>query len=264
MKFALIDNIRTEAAKGGKGICPICGSELIAKCGSLKINHWAHKAIRNCDPWWENETEWHRQWKSNFPDKWQEVIMHDEQTREKHIADVRTDHGLVIEFQHSAIKPQERIDREKFYKNIVWIVDGTRLGRDYPRFLKGKTDLRGTQRKEFFLVDFPDECFPKTWAESVVPVIFDFKGIGSTDDPADPKNYLYCLYPKLGRRPAILEMLDRASFIKMALNGDWLIRLHNLMNPIKPAPSKQVRVTIKRRESPFVLEQGRWKRRRRL
>lgn len=88
MKFALIAIIRTEATKGGKGICPICGPELIAKCGSLKINHWAHKAIRNCDPWWENETEWHRQWKSNFPDKWQEVIIHDEQTSEKHIADV--------------------------------------------------------------------------------------------------------------------------------------------------------------------------------
>src|SRR5690606_25534374 len=102
MKFALVHNIRTEATKRSKGTCPSCGAELIAKCGTLKIHHWAHKAIRNCDPWWENETEWHRLWKSYFPEKWQEVIMYDEETREKHIADVRTDHGLVIEFQHSA------------------------------------------------------------------------------------------------------------------------------------------------------------------
>ena len=66
MKFALIDNIRTEAAKGAKGICPSCGSDLIAKCGDIKVNHWAHKGIRSCDPWSENETEWHREWKGNF------------------------------------------------------------------------------------------------------------------------------------------------------------------------------------------------------
>jgi competence protein CoiA len=264
MKFALIDNIRTEAITGGKGICPICGSELIAKCGSLKINHWAHKAIRNCDAWWENETEWHRQWKSNFPDTWQEVIMHDEQTKEKHIADVRTDHGLVVEFQHSAIKPQERIARERFYKNIVWIADGTRLERDYPRFLKGKNDLRRTRTQGFFLVDFPDECFPKAWIESVAPVVFDFKGAGLIDDNNDPRNCLYCLYPKRDGRPAILELIDRASFIKLVLNGDWSVRVRNLMNPPMAGPTQQVRVIIRRRESPFVLERGRWKRRRRF
>jgi uncharacterized coiled-coil protein SlyX len=33
MKFALVNNIKTEATKGAKGICPNCGYELIAKCG---------------------------------------------------------------------------------------------------------------------------------------------------------------------------------------------------------------------------------------
>lgn len=264
MKFALINNSRTEASKGAKGICPICGSDLIAKCGSLKMHHWAHRAIRNCDPWWENETEWHREWKSNFPDKSQEVIMHDEQTGEKHIADVRTEHGLVIEFQHSAIKPQERIAREKFYKNMVWIVDGTRLSRDYPRFLKGKKDYRGTQRSEFFLVDFPDECFPKSWTESFVPVIFDFRGLASIDDPNDLRNFLFCLYPARGTMYSILEKLDRESFLKSIQSGEWITKVAHLMNPPKPAPAQQVRVMIRRRESPFVLERGRWKKRRRF
>ena len=83
MKFALVDGNKTEATKGAKGICPICGSELIAKCGEVKINHWAHKGIRNCDPWWENETEWHRSWKNNFPAEWQEIVLPDEQTARK-------------------------------------------------------------------------------------------------------------------------------------------------------------------------------------
>ena len=136
MKYALINNIRTEAAKGAKGICPVCGSDVIAKCGDVKLHHWAHKGIRNCDPWWENETEWHRAWKDNFNPDWQEKILRDAPSGEKHIADLRTSHGLVIEFQHSHIDPQERAKREDFYKYMIWVVDGTRLKRDYPRFLK--------------------------------------------------------------------------------------------------------------------------------
>ena len=83
MKFALIDNTKTEATKGAKGIHPGCSSELIAKCGEVKVDHWAHKGTRNCDPWWENETEWHRSWKNNFSSEWQEIILADEITGEK-------------------------------------------------------------------------------------------------------------------------------------------------------------------------------------
>jgi len=49
MKFAVFNNNKIEASKGAKGYCPSCGSELIAKCGNVKINHWAHKGNRNCD-----------------------------------------------------------------------------------------------------------------------------------------------------------------------------------------------------------------------
>ncbi|SHN90340.1 hypothetical protein BHECKSOX_531 [Bathymodiolus heckerae thiotrophic gill symbiont] len=60
MKFALIDGIKKEANKGATGLCQFCSSDLIAKCGDIKIHHWAHKSKRNCDIWRENETEWHR------------------------------------------------------------------------------------------------------------------------------------------------------------------------------------------------------------
>src|SRR5699024_9609155 len=146
MKYAIVDGIKTEAAKGLKGICPGCGSELIPKCGKRRINHWAHKGTRNCDHWWETETEWHRVWKNNYPNEWQEVTFRDERTDEKHIADVRTVHNLVIEFQHSHIDPKERITREAFYKNMVLIVDGIRLKRDYPRFLKGTKNFKRTKQ----------------------------------------------------------------------------------------------------------------------
>ena len=60
MKFAIVNGTKCEAIKRVKGFCLRCGSELIAKCGEVRINHWAHKGTRNCDPWWENETNWHR------------------------------------------------------------------------------------------------------------------------------------------------------------------------------------------------------------
>lgn len=116
MEFGLINGNRAKAVKGYKGTCAHCGAELIAKCGERKIHHWAHKANRNGDPWWESETEWHRRWKDNYSEDWREFQLRDEATNEEHIADVRTNHGLVIEFQHSNINPNERIAREKFYK----------------------------------------------------------------------------------------------------------------------------------------------------
>jgi len=47
---------------------------MVAKCGEVRIWHWAPHRSRLCDPWWENETEWHRNWKEQFPVNWQEVV----------------------------------------------------------------------------------------------------------------------------------------------------------------------------------------------
>ena len=90
MKYALVDNQKVEATKGAKGICCFCHQPVIAKCGNDRIKHWAHKNLSHCDKWWENETEWHRNWKGLFPKEWQEVAATDEKTGEKHIADIMT------------------------------------------------------------------------------------------------------------------------------------------------------------------------------
>ncbi len=232
MKFALVNQEKVEAAKGLVGICPNCGSELIAKCGEIKINHWAHKRSRNCDPWWENETEWHRAWKSNFPPKWQEIIKTDELSGEKHIADVCTSHGLVVEFQHSYIKPEERRSREAFYKNMVWVVNGTRLKRDFPRFLKEKESFFEIQ-KGIYQVNFPEECFPVSWLNSSVPVIFDFLGNNTIiRGKEDIKNNLYCIFPvELGSRVVIAE-ISRRAFITKVVEGKWIERSNEFIDKL--------------------------------
>ena len=108
---------------------------MIAKCGDQRVWHWAHRGVRVCDPWWEPETEWHRAWKNEFPADWQEAI-HFAQTGEKHVADVKTQSGMVIEFQHSFLKTEERMSREAFYRKMVWVVDGRRRKRDAAQLSK--------------------------------------------------------------------------------------------------------------------------------
>lgn len=136
MKFALINSEKCEATKGAKGLCRCFGSELIAKCGENRVHYWAHKVDLNCDPWWENETDWHHSWKNNFPEKWQEVIYMDEVSGEKLIADIKTDSHWVLEIQHSPIKPEERRSRNAFYSKLVWVIDGKKSKRDKPKFCK--------------------------------------------------------------------------------------------------------------------------------
>src|SRR5712671_2207782 len=141
MRYALAGGQRVEAYAGGRGMCRRCNGEVIARCGTRRVAHWAHRGMRDCDTWAEKETDCHRAWKNNFPAECQEFIQHDGQSGERHIADVRTPHGLVIEFQHSHLKPLERTARERFYGNMVWVVDGTHLQRDYPRFYRRKDDF---------------------------------------------------------------------------------------------------------------------------
>lgn len=123
MQFALVNGQRREAQRGAAGTCPDCGSAMVAKCGPRVIHHWAHASRRNCDPWWENETDWHREWKNCFPEECREVS-HAAPDGEIHRADIKTPTGIVIEVQHSTMTDDERESRESFYRNLVWILDG--------------------------------------------------------------------------------------------------------------------------------------------
>ena len=124
MQYALVNGERREAFVGGQGTCPICDAPTVSKCGPRVLHHWAHARRRNCDPWWENETEWHRAWKNLFPMECREVS-YTASDGEVHRADIVTSTGIAIEFQHSSMTDAERASREGFYKNLVWVIDGT-------------------------------------------------------------------------------------------------------------------------------------------
>jgi hypothetical protein len=176
MKFSIVEGTRQEAKPNLYGICPACNQPTVAKCGAIKMWHWAHKVRRTCDVWWENETEWHRKWKGRFPESWQEIV-HKAENGERHIADVKTDQGWVIEFQNSYLKPEERNSRDTFYKKLVWVVNGLRRARDSKQFLNAIN--RGVpigQNSHVRKVSSHECAVLQEWGGCESPVLFDFGG----------------------------------------------------------------------------------------
>lgn len=126
MELALVDGDRRPAFKGGRGTCAYCDAPMVAKCGPRILHHWAHAVRQGCDPWWENETRWHRRWKSAFPEDCRERL-HIAPDGKHHRADVVTVTGIVVEIQNSPMSDAERQSREAFYGNMIWIVNGERF-----------------------------------------------------------------------------------------------------------------------------------------
>lgn len=257
MKFALVAGCRVEAFPQGRASCQHCNGEVIAKCGLHRIWHWAHNGARDCDSWADGETEWHRTWKDKFPAECQEVLLRDQQSGERHVADVRTDHGLVLEFQHSPIAPEERTARERFYGNMLWVVDGSRLKRDYPRFLKG-IDGRRPIVAGHFLLAFPEECFPKTWLESTVPVIFDFRGMDVGTSAEQLRDLLWCLLPGRAEGNAVVIGMSPEQFVSVAPSRPQVLQvketLANISQVLRELRAQQqyrpLMPTLPRRPSP--------------
>ena len=182
-------------------------------------------------------------WKNYFPESWQEIIKYDEKTGEKHIADVCTDKGFTLEFQHSTIKPEKRKSREAFYKNMNWVVDCTRCKRDFARFEKNidrdytikvlapisNPNQNNIQVGNIIEIRDAEDFFPKNWLDSDVPVVFDFKGLNQLDN-SDIRNSVFCLLPmKYGSTRYAIQILI-SYFILCSRTGEWGSFVENRTN----------------------------------
>lgn len=153
MIYAIRDGQKALPEPGARAQCPACGGDVLAKCGSIKVWHYSHIAA-DCDPWSEPETEWHLRWKGRFPPECREVVIGN------HRADVRTENGVVIEFQHSSISAEEIVEREEFYGNkMIWVVDASRFAQNFEIF--GSEKFFTWKRKQ------------KKWLHSRRPIFFD-------------------------------------------------------------------------------------------
>jgi hypothetical protein len=220
MKYALVDRELRPALRSLQGECLICGAPVMPKCGQFRAAHWAYLSGDGVDHRWEPETAWHRDWKGYFPEEWQEVIHH-ASNGERHFADVKTAHGLVIEFQNSPISEEERRSREEFYRRMWWVVNGQRLEGDRPRFFAALR--RGSIRSlNPLTLSVPaDNCLLlRKWADSRVPVFFDFCEI---EEPSDMFRFgarvLWASHPRRPNGRALLIPVYRENFVKAAING---------------------------------------------
>lgn len=217
MQFAYVDGRRHPAEPGLRGECPGCKAEVIPKCGQVRVPHWAHRGSRHCDPWWEPETAWHRAWKSEFSEAYQEQPVR-ASDGELHIADVRhPETGLVIEFQHSAISEAEVASREAFWQPMVWVVDGLRLKRTEEKFYNGLTF-----DKQVSALKIPSwsGAIPAVWKNRRAPVILDF-GADSRFPLLGHDNTvhrLWCIYSDFPGYSVVLPV-GRAEFLLAAREG---------------------------------------------
>lgn len=97
--------------------------------------------------------------------------MFDERLTECHIADVKTAADLVIEFQRSTIDPEEVLARERFYQQMIWVIDGSRNEFDRVNF-----NIMRTRVSSDGLVDFTWHGRSKLFHRwhSAKPVFIDF------------------------------------------------------------------------------------------
>ena len=216
MKWAEKDNKRIIPNPFKKDvICPLCKSEVIAKCGKIKVWHWAHKNNEDCDNWGGRETKWHLDWKDNFPIENQEVIIGE------HRADVKIK-DVVIEFQNTSISLDNIKEREKFYGNMKWILNGTVFAQNL--ILRDKNSYKSFRWK------WP----PKTWLNTNCPIYIDMQPlvsewieyINTKEDRVFTDNgYIDHTEKKIFLRKQIIKYADKLFLIKKVHNllpcGGW-------------------------------------------
>lgn len=220
MKYAVVEEERREAQRGLAGKCPVCDDAVIPKCGLHRVPHWAHRETRSCDHWWEPETARHRTWKNHFPKEWQERI-HQSQNGEKHIADVKTDSGVVLEFQNSYLRSEERESRENFYSKMVWVVNARKRERDRVQFFASlDAGIVVANEPRIVLVPWKKGALLRDWGGNRVPVYFDFGDSEPGDTPRFERSTLLRLNPCGPHGMAYLVPVSKTEFLRVHLEGE--------------------------------------------
>ena len=211
MHFALLNGVRVEPEKGLDGaVCPICKQPVRARCGEVRVKHWAHKSVIDCDSWKEPETTWHREWKNLFGDL-QEQMHEKDGTR--HMADVKTQDGTIVEFRHGPIDLNGKRTREAFFgEPMFWVVDcaaeqkKNRFNFNFGNAVKASVPC---DDREIFMVDHPACVFPRSWIECKRFVFFDFG-----------ESQLWCLFPRNDKyRHGVFTCISKDDFVAAVKDG---------------------------------------------
>ena len=109
----------------------------------------------------------------------------DDKTQEKHIADIKTPGGFVVEVQHSPIAAHEVLSRERYYKNMIWIVDARHLdGWSYVRLAH---DLASCSPMIYQVKWWGTSRLLEKWSNSGVQLYFDVMNSATEHEGDDGK-----------------------------------------------------------------------------
>lgn len=241
MEWALKDGLKVKAKPEEKGNCPICNEKLIAKCGEIKIWHWSHKNNNDCDTWSEPESKWHIDWKNEFPIENQEVLIN--KNNILHIADIKINNNI-IELQNSSLSYEEIQEREQFYENMIWILNGENLFgglelrekwiEEKQKDLNGKESIKSNRKIITFRLRSP----AKSWWFAKKPIYVHLIGnMGRKKESYYDgiATYSYKRYQQQWRGDKLFlvkkiynkipcggwgEIIDKKDFLKRYLHGD--------------------------------------------
>lgn len=203
MLEAMLNGQRVRATPKMKGaLCPLCQTEMIAKCGTKIVHHWAHKKGIPCDPWHEPDSEWRLQWLKEFKDCKIEPVIEINTT--KHFADVCSPNGGLIIFRRSLPHPDELRTMEEFFHGLVWIFDMSNNKRTARKLWEAfKSNSIKLVRNNIY-VTAPGtlgNAIPREWERFEYPIIFDFSNLddsfysGWTNSKKDYLDDYWCLLP---------------------------------------------------------------------
>lgn len=176
MLYATLNGEKIEACPRTKAICPLCERQVYSKCGEVNVWHWAHLKDESCDSWYEPETEWHKNWKLIFGKDNSEIVISKEGVR--HIADIFTKSGVVIELQNSPIQRPIIRRRENFYaEKMLWVINGINFKHNFfiesPHYIfhsSGRKEYPPAKDEQSFSWDWAR----KSWNEVQRNVFIDF------------------------------------------------------------------------------------------
>lgn len=153
MRYGYLDDHRVDIAEYtddmyGKLTCGE-GHPIIAKRGTVKIHHFAHRTKVECSCH-DNKGEWHIAWQDRAKEEAQEIRI---VTEDKvHIADTLVGQ-YVIEYQHSPMDVRIMRQRESFYTGmgyiLVWVFDVSKWMYKHVRKIRNELTIRKSTGSDF-------------------------------------------------------------------------------------------------------------------
>ena len=168
-----------DGTKNHEGFCPCCGKSLNARAGEIRRPHWAHTSVERCDEWWENEEEWHYEWRKliDITEHSCEVDIENvlEKDNVRHFYDARINNRLSIILRRGKLSEDQIQQYESFFGDMLWIVEAKKSNITRFHRMKDSGVIREiAKRRGCYSMRRGETGFYEKWAKCKAPVVLDF------------------------------------------------------------------------------------------